>query len=191
VKVPKFDNRMTENLTKEQVEGLLRVLREDDNERASLVIAFALFTGKRKGEILGLTWDDIDWQNSMVTFRDCKNKETHTIPVNQQALKILNRAVDIRVSDLVFPSQSGAYYQSFSRTWYRIRKKAGINFIRFHGLRHVFSSHLASSGRVDLFVLKELLGHKDVKMTQRYSHILNASLRKGAEVMSEVTDSVF
>lgn len=186
VKVGKFDNRVTENLTQSQVGDLLKVLQEDKNERASLVISFALYTGKRKSEILGLCWEDIEWEHGLVTFRDCKNKETHTIPVNQRAMKILKSAKDIQVSDLVFPCDTGKYYHSFSRTWYRIRDKAGIN-IRFHGLRHVFSSHLASSGKVDLFVLKELLGHKDIKMTQRYSHILNSALRKG----TEVADTVF
>ena len=80
--MPKFDNRMTENLTQDQVASLLKVLQEDDNERASLVIGFALYTGKRKSEILNLTWNDIDWELGLVTFRDGKNRETHTIPVN-------------------------------------------------------------------------------------------------------------
>jgi site-specific recombinase XerD len=53
-------------------------------------------------------------------------------------------------------------------------------------LRHVYASHLASSGKVELFVLKKLLGHKDIKMTQRYSHIMNSALRKGTEVADEL-----
>lgn len=185
IKLPQFDNKKTENLTPEQIGKLQSVLAEDLNRRASLVVSFALYTGKRKSEILTLTWDCIDWDNGMVTFKDTKNKETHTVPINQQALKVLKRAEEIKVSDLVFPCETGKYYHSFSRTWYRIRKKAGIN-IRLHGLRHVYASHLASSGKVDLFVLKELLGHKDIKMTQRYSHILNSALRKGTEVADEV-----
>jgi integrase len=185
IKLPKFDNKMTENLTPEQIGKLLTVLAEDSNKRASLVVLFALYTGKRKGEILGLTWDCIDWVNGLVTFKDTKNKETHTVPVNQQALRVLKKAEGIKVSDLVFPCVTGKYYHSFSRTWGRIRKKAGIN-LRFHGLRHVYASHLASSGKVDLFVLKELLGHKDIKMTQRYSHIMNSALRRGTEVADEV-----
>jgi integrase len=185
IKLPKFDNKMTENLTPEQVGKLLSVLAEDSNKRAALVVSFALYTGKRKGEILSLTWSDIDWENQLVSFRDTKNKESHTLPINQQALKVLKRAEEMKVSDLVFPCDTGKYYHSFSRTWYRIKKKAKID-LRFHGLRHVYASYLASSGKVDLFVLKELLGHKDIKMTQRYSHILNSALRKGAEVADEV-----
>jgi integrase len=120
-----------------------------------------------------------------VTFKDTKNKKTHSVPVNKHAMEILKTAHEMKVSDLVFPCDTGKYYHSFSRTWYRIRDKAGVN-VRFHGLRHVYASHLASSGKVDLFVLKKLLGHKDIKMTQRYSHIMNSALRKGTEVADEL-----
>ncbi|MGD8335012.1 MAG: site-specific integrase [Desulfobacterales bacterium] len=185
VSIPKFDNRVTENLAPDDIERLIGVLVEDKNKRASLVVLFALYTGKRRGEILRLTWQDIDWGSGIVTFKDTKNKKTHSVPVNKHAMEILKTAQEMKVSDLVFPCDTGKYYHSFSRTWYRIRDKAGVN-VRFHGLRHVYASHLASSGKVDLFVLKELLGHKDIKMTQRYSHIMNSALRKGTEVADEL-----
>jgi integrase len=184
VSIPKFDNRVTENLTQEEIERLMAVLAEDSNKRAALVVLFALYTGKRRSEILRLTWQDIDWKSGLVTFRNTKNTETHTIPVNEKAMGILKQAHEIQKSDLpddlVFPCDTGKYYHSFDRTWRRIRKKAGLT-IRLHGLRHVYASWLASSGKVDLFVLKELLGHKDVKMTMRYSHIMNAALKNGCE----------
>jgi integrase len=97
-----------------------------------------------------------------VTFKDTKNKKTHSVPVNKHAMEILKTAQEMKVSDLVFPCDTGKYYHSFSRTWYRIRDKAGVN-VRFHGLRH-----------------------KDIKMTQRYSHIMNSALRKGTEVADEL-----
>ncbi len=75
--------------------------------------------------------------------------------------------------------------KGFNSIWKRIRKKAGIT-IRFRDLRHTYASYLASSGKVDIYTLKELLGHSDIKMTQRYAHLINRALRKTANVVDEV-----
>ena len=57
---------------------------------------------------------------------------------------------------------------------------------RFHDLRHTYASYLASSGKVDIYTLKELLGHSDIKMTMRYAHLINGALKKAACVADEV-----
>ena len=62
-------------------------------------------------------------------------------------------------------------------------KVLDISSIRFHDLRHTYASHLASSGKVDIYTLKTLLGHKDIKLTERYSHLSNDRLRKSTEVL--------
>ncbi len=61
-------------------------------------------------------------------------------------------------------------------------KKAGIEDFRFHDLRHTFATRLAQAG-VDLYKISKLLGHKDIKMTQRYSHHCPESLRDGVEII--------
>jgi integrase len=175
---------MTDALSAEGAKKLLDTVDADENERARLIIKFALFTGRRKGEILSLTFDDIDYENGLVTFQGqrTKNGKTQTIPVNKNALGVLLRCRELRVSDLVFPCDTGEFYHSFSRTWRRLRDAAGVN-VRFHGLRHSYASFLASSGKVDLYTIKELLGHKDLAMTARYSHLVDASLRRAAGVL--------
>jgi integrase len=184
---PKVSNRMNDQLSPEQMGDLFDVLKDEPNREAALVILYAFYTGKRKGEILKLEWSDIDWDQHLVTYRDTKNTETVTIPVNQSAMDVLEEALEIKKAELVFPCSTGKYYYSFNRTWCRIREKAGLS-CRFHAARHTFASTLASSGRVDVFALKELLGHRDIKMTMRYSHILNRSLKKAAEVMDIAED---
>jgi hypothetical protein len=67
--------------------------------------------------------------------------------------------------------------------WARIRKQAKISKgFRFHGLRHTFASYLASSGELDLYTLQKLLNHQTPEMTQRYAHLLDEALRRGANV---------
>ncbi len=61
-------------------------------------------------------------------------------------------------------------------------RKAGVKDFRFHDLRHTFATRLAQAG-VDLYKISKLLGHKDIKMTQRYAHHCPDSLRDGVEIL--------
>ena len=99
-------------------------------------------------------------------------------------------AKESKISEYVFPSSSGQHYNSgLSLAWTRMRKRLkrenilDITSFRFHDLRHTYASHLASSGQVDIYTLKTLLGHKDIKLTERYSHLSNERLRQSTEVL--------
>lgn len=181
IKVPKYDNRVNSILSAEQVITLTDHLISWNNRRAALVILFALYSGRRKGEILSLTWSDIDWENSAINCRDTKNGDSLSFPVNQKCLDVLHEARSLMISDLVFPCSTGKYFH-IDKTWQTLRKKLKLS-IRFHDLRHTYASHLASSGQVDIYTLKTLLGHKDIKLTERYSHLSNERLRRSTEVL--------
>ncbi len=187
IKPPKFDNKVTNPLDAEGIESLMRVMDSWKNERATLVIEFALYSGKRKSEILKLSWDNVDFQNQTITLipSNTKSKKLQTLPLNNKSLEVLNRCHEIRISEYVFPCSTGKYFSGFSCIWERIRNRAGLS-IRFHDLRHTYASYLASSGKVDIYTLKELLGHSSIEMTQRYAHLINGALRKAACVADEV-----
>ena len=189
IEMPKFDNTVTNVLTKEEVRGLLAFLDTYSNERTALVIRYALFSGKRRGEILGLQWDDVDLENGMVTYRSwvTKNGTTQTLPVNWSCMEVLQRCRDLRLSQWVFPDNDGNQYDKvkFSNSWRWVREKTGLS-IRFHDLRHTYASYLASSGEVDIYTLKELLGHKCLEMTQRYAHLSDRSLKRATGVADKV-----
>jgi len=180
VTVPAVDNARTRYLSREEIERLLQTIDEDENIRAALVIRFALFTGIRRGAILGLRWEDVDFDRGMITLRGemAKNKRTTLLPVSGKALGVLKTAEALKVSELVFPCSTGAYFHTFSRTWYRLRKKAGLRDITFHeATRHTFASVMANSGKVDIFTLQKLLTHRSMAMTQRYAHCFPETLR--------------
>ncbi len=187
VEIPKFDNTVTNSLDRAGLRSLLDILDSWPNERAVLVIKFALYSGKRRGEILKLRWKDIDFETHYINFvaTNTKSKTLQTLPLNQKCLDILRRCDQLMISDYVFPCSTGKYYSGFDKVWRHIRKKAGIT-IRFHDLRHTYASYLASSGKVDIYTLKELLGHSTIEMTQRYAHLINGALRKAACVADEV-----
>ena len=74
----------------------------------------------------------------------------------------------------------------------RIKKAAGLpkNFRPLHGLRHAYASMLASSGKVDLYTLQKLLIHKDPRMTQRYAHLRDETLRRASDLAGDLLTQV-
>ena len=109
-----------------------------------------------------------------------------TLPIGQKTYDVLLIAKELKNCDRVFSSQYGPYNpKGFDKVWRRIRKKAGIT-IRFHDLRHTYASYLASSGKVDIYTLKELLGHSTIETTQGYAHLVNGALKRAVHVADEM-----
>jgi integrase len=122
----------------------------------------------RRGEILGLRWDDVDFNRDVILVRRSKNGESREIPMTR---KLRATLFDLpRTSDQVFTSRKGEAYRSIRNAFLRAVRSAELRDLRFHDLRHVFASNLRMGG-ADLFLLKELLGHKTLAMTMRYAHI--------------------
>ena len=184
VEMPKIDNQITEFLKDDEIDRLLKVLEEWPWKESSALIKFALFSGFRKGEILRLTWEDVNFEQGMITLREPKGGKTQTIPISPQALEVLRGLK--KTSPYVFAGQGGKQKTNFRGPWYKIRKAAGLpDKFRFHGLRHHFASVLVSNG-VDLLVVQKLLTHKDSKTTQRYAHLAPGALKDAAMKSGEL-----
>ncbi len=122
-------------------------------------------------------------------IRDPKGGKSQRIPISNAAQKLLlNHERPFPESPFVFPGLNGKQRKEIKKPVNRIREKAGLpkDFRLLHGLRHVFASLLASSGKVDPYTLQRLLTHKSPKMTQRYAHLSDDILRNATEVASEV-----
>ena len=184
VTMPRVDNKRTEFLTDEEVSRLHAVLEDWPCRESAAFVKFALYSGLRRGEILKLKWDHVDFERSMVTLKEPKGGKTTIIPLSDQALDAL-REVEIK-ADHVFPGKNGGERYDFKGPWQRIRKAAALREdFRFHGLRHHYASTLVSNG-VDLAVVRELLTHKDMGTTQRYAHLAPAAVRNAANRAGEL-----
>jgi len=142
------------------------------------LLVFALHTGMRKGEILNLQWKDANFIRKIVTVLKSKNGEKRSIPMSKTLCKTLQ---DIKVRDIsgrVFPISDRSLREAFKTAL----DKAGIENFRIHDLRHTFATRLVQNG-VDLYKVKELLGHKTIAMTMRYAHHYPESLRASVEVL--------
>ena len=157
------------------------------------IVVFALNTGMRQDEILSLEWPNVDLARRTVTVVRSKNGEKRTIPLNRRLLELLVEKTKVRhiKCNLVFPSEAGTKIINQHRAFYNALRRAEITDFRFHDLRHTFATRLVQAG-IDLYKVATILGHKDIKMTQRYAHHYPESLRDGVEVLDgdggEITD---
>lgn len=188
IELPAVNNQTTEDLTPEQLSRLVKVLDEDIDQDAANVMRLALFTGMRRGEILGLTWEAIDFERGFIQIQDPKGGRDATIPLNASARTVLESQRHHK-SPFVFPGRrKGKHAIEMRDSINRIRQAAGLpeGFRPLHGLRHVFASMLASSGTVDLYTLQKLLTHKSPAMVQRYAHLRDDALRRASDKAGEL-----
>jgi integrase len=140
-------------------------------------------TGLRVSNLVNLKWNQVDLKNQLIIIdgKEMKNSENLGIPLNDNALQVLKDQFKQRGThhSFVFCKEDGTPYSKWgpSQAFKRACKQAGYPDYRFHDLRHDFCSKLVQEG-VDLYVVKELVGHKDISTTQRYSHLNPDRLKK-------------
>jgi len=162
--------------------GRLRYLSKEEIVRLinaatgymKVIIILALNTGMRRGEILSLEWSDIDFENRIIIVRQSKTNERRIIPMNDLVYKTLKEWRKHTRGKRLFR------IKSFKRSWKTTLKKAGITDFRFHDLRHTFASYLVMNS-TDLRTVAELLGHKTLRMVQRYSHLSDEHMKIALE----------
>lgn len=148
------------------------------------LVTLALQSGMRRGELFKLKWRDVDFDRGLITIRASvtKNRKRRTVRMNSTVKKALSEWFDQvpRKVEHVFTYQ-GKPLQSVKRSFATLMRKAEIEGIGFHDLRHCFASKKVMSG-VSLYEVKELLGHSSIKMTERYPHLAPDYMADVAEV---------
>jgi integrase len=135
----------------------------------------ALNTGMRRNEILSLTRKSIDWHSRTAALTETKNGESRHVYLNDEAFEAL-KALPPRIDGRLFPLHANQVSVAFMRAV----RRAGIEDFRLHDCRHTFASYQAMAG-IQARGLQSLLGHKDGRMTARYSHLSDAYLRAAVD----------
>jgi integrase len=187
-RIPLFheDNQVENLLSDEQLERLLTVLKTDDNRMVCQIALYLLSTGCRLNEALQAKWSQVDQQHRVwkIPASNSKSKRLRAVPLNDSALDVLNQLTTRDRYEHVFINfQTELPYTTISKVWGRLRKKADLNFLRIHDLRHQFASFLVNSGQT-LFLVQQILGHSSPAVTQRYSHLSTKSLQEAANTAS-------
>jgi len=134
------------------------------------LIRFAVNTGLRIGEIFSLRWSDVDWENNVLNILAPKTQKLRTVPINGPARKVLDYWALGRRNEFVFYNpDSGKPFVDLDGGFALACKKAGIDGVTWHTLRHTFASRLVNRG-VDIVTVQQLLGHSTITVTMRYTH---------------------
>ncbi len=191
LEMPKVNNLKTEDLNPEQLTALLEAIEADSNYQAANFMKMALFTGMRRGELFRLQWQDVDFDRGFIHIRQPKGGVDQKIPLNATARELLDGHIKTD-SPFVFPGRGGNQRVDINKQVTRIKEAAGLpkDFRALHGLRHVYASMLASSGKVDLYTLQKLLTHKSAAMTQRYAHLRDEALHRASDVAGDLLNQV-
>ena len=182
IRKPSVYNEKTEDLTPDQLDRLLKAIEKDPNVQVGNLMKLALYTGMRRGELFKLKWKHVDFDRGFIFIVDPKGGPDQKIPLNDAAREVLESHPRTR-SSFVFPGNDGRQRTDIHRQVNKIKKEAKLSkdFRPLHGLRHVYASMLASSGKVDMYTLQKLLTHKSPQMTQRYAHLRDEALKRASD----------
>ncbi len=138
--------------------------------------------------MFSLTWADVDLAYGVLLLEDTKSNKNRPAFMTKAVKAMLRSRTKGAPADLVFPDRKGKKIEQASKTFNRAVDKLGLNEgitdrrqrVTFHTLRHTFASWLVESG-TDIYHVQELLGHSDLKLTARYAHIGENSLRTAVQ----------
>ena len=164
IEFPKGSNARTRRLISDEKERLLAAASSQRNIYITSIIEFAIETGMRRSEILGLKWCDVDLNIGFASLYDTKNGEDRRVPLTRRCIEVLHTVP--QTDEQVFPISATC----LRLAWNRARKKAGITDLRFHDLRHEAVSRFFEMG-MSVPEVALISGHKDVRQLFRYTHL--------------------
>src|SRR5664280_1475137 len=202
VKIPKNDNRRQRYLTHEEAGALLAGLKAISSDIHDMAL-LSLNCGLRAGEIFSLTWADVEIKKKMIFIRDPKNKRNRHAYMTNEVKTMLTEREQGKMSDNIFirrsakddPKNLKRQVDRISKTFNRVVTALNLNKditdtrqkVVFHSLRHTYASWLVESG-VNLYTVQKLLGHENISMTERYSHLSPDTLQDAVRTLEKSID---
>ena len=186
VKMEKEQNVRLRFLSRDEIPVFLTACEKQ--EHLLDIVQYGLNTGCRQSEILGLTWENVDLVHGFITLNITKPSERRDIPINDSLKPIVQKRKDANkkknIPYVFYDYRTNTRFGEIKRSFHTACARAEIKNFRFHDMRHTFASHLVMSG-VDLMTVKELLGHKTLAMTLRYSHLAPNHKLSAINVLTE------
>jgi len=173
---PKRNKKIPEILTKEEIKSMIDLTL---NIKHRLIIKILYGCGLRVSEIINLKKEDINFNENLIHIKLAKGKKDRFIKIPESLKKELESYCNLLNGEVLFPSNQGSKLtkKTIGKIVENAAKKAGIKKRVYpHLLRHSFASHLLEQG-TDLRIIQKLLGHSDIKTTQIYTHISQASIK--------------
>ena len=185
--VPLYEenNKKERYLSATEAQRLYEALCDSESEMIRFIVPMLILTGARKREVLDARWVDFDLVNRRWRIPMTKTGKARHVPLSDGAMQLLASVPRFEGCEWAFPNpDTRKPYVSIFYAWDRAREKASLQDVRIHDLRHSFASLLVNSGRT-LYEVQQLLGHTQVKTTQRYAHLSQDTLLSAANAAAK------
>jgi integrase len=163
VRIPNGIKRRERRLTDGEYNSLMQAAQSGKNTRIWPMVDFAIETGMRRSEILSLRWENLSDQERIASLPDTKNGSKRDVPLTQKAAQVIAGLPAHTVN--IFPTSDYAVRHA----WDRLVRRAGIEDLRFHDLRHEAISRFFEMG-LSVPEVALISGHKDYRMLASYNH---------------------
>ncbi|MFA6700739.1 MAG: tyrosine-type recombinase/integrase [Thiomicrospira sp.] len=179
------NNKRERYISSEEAQRLFLALDASESKMLKFIVSMLLLTGARKNEVLQAKWSDFDFERRIWKIEFNKSGKTRHVPISDGVIALLQSIPRFEGVEFVFPNpETQLPYVHIFSSWDTARKRAGLPEVRIHDLRHSFASFLVNSGR-SLYEVQKILGHTQVKTTQRYAHLSQDSLVSAANEVSK------
>ena len=163
---------------------ILDMIKNTENLQHKLVLMFLYYAGLRLNEVINLKWENIDFSRKTIQLKIAKGENPRTVFLHDKLTNELNK-FKVHRQGLIFESNRGKKYsgETIQKIVKNSAKKAEIKKqVTPHTLRHSFATHLLEAG-CDIRNIQKLLGHKDLKTTQIYTHVANKDIKNLANLL--------
>jgi integrase len=185
------NNKVERFLTPAETARLKLAVDESPNPMLAPIVALLLMTGARKRELLDAKWDQFDLDRADWHIPTSKTGKPRHVPLSDDALAVLRSLPRPDGCAYAVPNPKTLKpFQSIFNSWNQARKKAGLNDVRVHDLRHSAASNMANSGQ-SLYIIGKVLGHAQAKTTERYAHLSGDTLRKAVNAASQASGTTW
>lgn len=176
-------------LSEQERKSLLDACKKSSVPFLYIAVILSLSVGLRKSELMNLQWSDVDLERGRIVLQETKNGDRRMVPVAGLALQLLRELDRRRRIDttLLFPGKTPKKPIDLRLGWERALKETGITNFRWHDMRHSCASYLAMNG-ASLTEIAEILGHRTITMTKRYSHLSESHT---AGVVASMNEKIF
>lgn len=184
IKLVDPQNARERYLSSEETQRLRQAIEDSPNVQLKYIVALLLLTGARKRELLDAKWEDFDLERRNWRIPMSKSGKARHVPLSTAVLDILKSLPRWEGCPYVVPNpQTRRPFKSVFCSWNTARKEAGLADVRMHDLRHSMASNLVNSGR-SIYEVSKILGHSQIKTSQRYAHLAHETLLAAADAAS-------
>ena len=191
VKLFEANNARERFLSAEETQRISAAIEKSRNTQLKYIVPLLLLLGCRKMELLESKWMDFDLDRRSWRIPLPKSGKARHVPLSNAALAVLDQLPRWDGCPYVVPNpETQKPFVNIHRSWNNARIAAGLPDVRLHDLRHSMASNMANSGR-SLYEIAKVLGHSQLKTTQRYAHLSQETLLAAVDAAADATGTIW